>query len=231
MAGVEFHDKALLDIEYAPGASGGSSFSNGVMDAPSGVIQVASNSLKDRWRGSIEFSLLVDEQLERLYAFFLCRGGNRCGWRFLPPKFNTARNSLIANAAGTETSLKLYAEWSDGLFTHRKRIVKPAWGTPVLSLDGVFVGHNDEDGVYQKPVFGDVDYGEMEPALIVNLDYSTGIITPQSGTLPAGAWRWSGQIHLPMLFTSGDFNGRYDVNSQWGGIGIEELLPKSIGIS
>jgi hypothetical protein len=227
---VEFHEM-LLNVEYAPGSQGGPSFANGLLGAPSRVIQVSSNSLKDLWKGGIDFSLLRDDQLERLYSFFLCRGGNRCGFRLLPPKFNQAKNSLLAATLVDVASLKLYAEWTDGFYTYRKRIVKPAWGASVLTLNGEYVGHNNEAGVYQRPVFGGVSWGEIEPALVVNLDYTAGIITPVGGTLPAGEWRWSGEIHLPVIFTSGDFEGRYDVSSQWGNIGIQELLPKSLGLS
>ena len=230
MAGIDFHE-ILLDVEYAPGAVGGSSFSNGVLDAPSRVIQLAANSLKDLWKGSIDFSLLTDPGLEALYSFFLCRGGGRCGFRFLPPKFNKVNNSLIAIADGTETSLKLYKEDSDGLYTHRKRICKPAWGTAFLTLDDEFVGVSNGAGGIEIPTYGQPLYGELNPELIVNLDYTTGIITPQAGTIPAGEWRWSGQIHLPVRFTSNDFTGKYDTSSSWGQIGIEELLPKSLGLS
>jgi hypothetical protein len=227
---VEFHEM-LLDVEYAPGSQGGPSFANGQLEAPSRVIQVSSNSLKDLWKGAIDFSLLQDDQLERLYSFFLCRGGNRCGFRLLPPKFNQTKDSLLAHTLGSETSLPLYAEWSDGIYSHRKRIVKPSWGASVLTFDGKYVGHNNEAGIYQRPLFGGVVFGEIEPALIVNLNYTTGIVTPIDGTLPAGEWRWSGEIHLPVIFTSGDFDGRYDVSSQWGNIGMQELLPKSLGLS
>ncbi|HEY0004535.1 MAG TPA: DUF2460 domain-containing protein [Pyrinomonadaceae bacterium] len=232
MAGAEFHE-VLLDIEYAPGASGGASFSNSLLDAPSGIEQLASNSLKDRWRGAIDFNLLSPFGIEQLYSFFLCRGGNRCCFRFLPPRFNTFDNDLIAVADGTEESLSIYREFTDGLYTYRKRIVKPAWGTISLTLDGALVGCINENGVLEQPTFGGPVFGEWPPAVVVNLDYTTGIITPTSGNITAGEWRvFAGQFHLPVRFGSGSFNGRYDkVANQWGGITVEEVLPKTIGLS
>lgn len=218
---IDFHE-IILPIEYSAMAQppqGGPEFSHSVYSVPSsGLEDINRNRSSAIHRYTVDYDLLKTEQRRYLNSFFLAIGGIGCGFRMLAPEYHNQSFSgeLIATTNGSQTAFPLIkthtltaeAGYGAASRSYIQRIVKPIYGEVELYLDGVLV--------------------DLE--VVGAMNYTNGIYTFDAAPATGKALRATARYHLPVRFTSDWFNGEFDVSASYRGIGLQELLPKSLGI-
>jgi uncharacterized protein (TIGR02217 family) len=218
---VDFHE-IILPVEYSAMAQppqGGPEFSHSNYSVPSsGLEDINRNRSSAIHRYTVDYDLLRTEQRKYLNSFFLAIGGIGCGFRMLAPEPHNQSFSgeLIATTDGSQTAFPLIkthtltaaAEYGGVSRSYVQRIVKPIYGEVELYLD-------------EEPV-------NLETVGAMN--YTNGIYTFDSAPSAGQALKATARYHLPVRFTSDWFSGEFDVSANYRGIGLQELLPKSLGI-
>jgi len=216
--GITFHE-IVLPQEYSPSPSGGPEFSHSVFPIPrSGVEDINANRASALHRYTIPFTMMTPDKQAWLYSFFLAVGGIGGAFRMLAPEpFNRSfNNELLATTDGTETDFNLIkthsvtaATFYGGATTsYVQRIVKPVYNEVELYLDGAAVDLS-ADGA---------------------MDWTTGRFAFNDPPDEGLELRATGRYHLPVRFTDDWFSASYDVTSESPNIGLQEVLPKTIGI-
>lgn len=192
---MAFHE-VRLDDDLAYGSSGGPSFSTDVVIMSSGHERRNIRWIDARRSWDLAYSIINQERLDSLLAFFVARQGRGHGFRFKDISDFTATVQPTALVTGLQYQLQ--KAYTSGSTTILRDIQKPVSGQVTVYVDAVEVGAT------------------------VNL--TTGIVTLNSSP-GAGVVTWSGQFDIPVrfdtdqiscrleAFNSGDDRGAYDVGS------------------
>lgn len=211
---LSFHE-LILDEQYSPAPRGGPEFAHNVVSVPaSGVEDITRLRPTALHRYIIDWSQLVAERRSRLYSFFLAVGGVGGAFRLLAPE---PHNQFLENEAmsGSGTIWKLQKTHSftaDSFYggatsTYTQRIVKPVYNELTITVSGVPISLT-ADGT---------------------MNWTTGTFTFNS--TPGATPRATGRYHLPVRFTRDWLEMAHDVSSDWQGVELVEVLPKSLGIT
>lgn len=212
--GLTFHELEI-DQEYAPNPTGGPEFSHSVFSVPaSGVEDINRNRPTALHRYTIDWAMLSDEQRSRLYSFFLAVGGVGGAFRMLAPEPHNQsfENQLMAGSGTVWKLQKVHTftaeSWYGGATSsYTQRIVKPIYGEVEIYVNGVAIN--------------------MTTAGVMN--WTTGTFTFNSA--PGVAPRATGRYHLPVRFSEDWLRMQHDITSDWQGVAIQEVLPKSLNIN
>lgn len=157
-----------LPEEVERGAQGGPGFSTSVIALSSGYEQRNMNWTFARCKYDIGYGIQTKEDFSIVLAFFYAARGRAHSWRFkdwsdfeISPSYQS-----IGTGTGALTTFQIFKHYTDlGSNTYDRDITKPITGTLYVKVDGVL-----------KTEGGGADY---------TVDYTTGIITFNGGSIPA----------------------------------------------
>lgn len=192
---IDFFECELpTDISFL--AQGGPTFSTTVNEAYSGTESRVRN-----WKGSlgkwtVDFANRQVPYFELARNFFMCVGGQACGFRFLDHTDFQATDELLGYGDGETTTYQLVKTYSSGNRTYTRTITKPITSA-VLKFDGSHC--EDTVNIYVG--------GYLQTSgTAYNLDETTGLVTFLAGHIPAGsppdAVTADFSFHYPVRFTT-----------------------------
>lgn len=220
----------LLDVDLSPLPRGGPEHANTTTTTPAGVEQVNIERPDYISRYVVDYGLLQPSEREYVRAFHILRQGSAQGFRIVAPDPGNSliKNEKIGTIASGNLNYYLKKTYSDIGNTIVRRIVKPENVELVIGETRILI--QSESGLGGVPLYGVGDgFGEE-----VACDFTTGIITVSSAFATAHNGEdiyWNGSYHLPVRFENDWNEMKHDFNaSDWGSVGIRELLPATLGI-
>lgn len=220
----------LLDVGISPAPRGGPEHANTITTTPAGVEQVNIDRPDYISRYVVDYGLLQPAEREYVRSFHILRVGTAQGFRIVAPDPGNSKikNEKIGTIATGTLNYYLKKTYQDIGNTIVRRIVKPE--TVELLIGDTAIIIQSESGLGGVPLYG-VGEGFGEE---VSLDFTTGIITVSSAFATAHHGQdffWNGSYHLPVRFENDWNEMKHDYNSSdWGSVGIRELLPATLGI-
>lgn len=160
---MDAFDDVRLPTCIETGAQGGPGFKTTIIALSSGFEKRNQDWSEDRGTWDISYGLQQPEDLADLIAFFRARRGRARGFRFKDHADYKMTNQVIGLGDGTEAIYQIFKRYTSGGVDYDRPIVKPVAGTVSVFVAGVL----------------------QVPTTAYLLDLTTGIITFQSGHIPA----------------------------------------------
>lgn len=190
---MAFHDDAIFPANIAIDSTFGWGFQTSILTSTTGAEQRVARREQVLHTGDVGTGIQDPEQLLELKAFHLARRGALYGFRFKDPLDHLSTDADPCDPAtvvsdtdvtlgagdGTTTQFQLIKTYSSLGNTYTRTITKPIDGTVVIAVGGVSQGASD-----------------------FSVDYSTGMVTFDSGSIPASGQDVTAgfEFHTPVRF-------------------------------